>query len=510
MISKKYVIPGGIFLDASSKVISTGEPIASLPLPEKLWIPLRQNYGVPPKCIVKPGDRVLKFQTLAVPNDLISSPVHAPTSGIIEAVEDHPIAHASGLSDRCVLLRVDGKDEATETPIRDWENASEVEIRQWIRDAGIVGLGGAVFPADIKIHPPTETLIINGAECEPYISCDDMLMRTYAQEIIAGSRILQKASKASRVIIGIEDDKPQAVKAMQAAIDALPQPHPVTVQVVPARYPSGYAKQLIYLLTGIKIPADALPFHYGVQCFNVGTAFSVYKAILTGEPQVSRIVTVTGDVMYPRNYEVAIGTPIEYLLSFAKPKLTMTSVVMGGPMMGFPILSLSMPVVKATSCILGVSDNLFARREDEQACIRCSACATVCPVSLSPHLMANYAKAKRFDDAEKMHLFDCIECGCCSYVCPSNIPLVHYFKYAKDEIRAEKADKEAAWAAKKNVEEKQKRLAKIEQEKAERLAKRAATAAASLDANPDDQAAILEALDRVKKRRQAKDQEKKA
>lgn len=514
-MTQPYTIAGGIKIDSSNKLASTQKPVYRLPLPDTLWIPLRQNYGVPPKCIVKLGDRVLRYQTLAIPNDIISSPVHAPTSGIVEAITDHPIPHVSGLPDRCIVLKVDHLDESIDVEPIDWENAEPLVIRQWIRDAGVVGLGGAVFPADIKIHPPTEILVINGAECEPYISCDDMLMRTYADEIIQGTLVLQATCQSSKIIIGIEDDKPEAIRSMRAAIDRLPAPCDIQVKAIPARYPSGYAKQLIYLVTGINVPSDARSYDYGVQCFNVATTYSVYKAVIKGEPQISRLVTVTGDVESPRNYEVAIGTPMDYVLSFSKMKNSMASVVMGGPMMGFPVQSLSTPIVKASSCLLVLPDDFLANKREEIACIRCGACAAVCPVSLSPYLMQAYIKGDRLDRAEKTHLFDCIECGCCSYVCPSNIPLVQYFKYAKDAVYAQRSEKKASEKAKINFEKKQARLALIEKEKAEKLAKAKALAAEKaaqkVAESPEtvsaEKAAIAEALERVRQKRAVKAEE---
>ena len=342
-----------------------------------------------------------------------------------------------------------------------------------------------------------EELVINGAECEPYITCDDLLMRERANDVVRGIGIFRDLLRPAKVLIGIEDNKPEAVAAMRAAVDRLGETF--SVISVPTLYPAGGAKQLIRVLTGKEVPAAKRSTDLGVQCFNVATAYTAWRAIAHGEPVVSRLVTVTGNVGEPRNYEVLIGTPMDELLQLAGPRPDTDGILMGGPMMGFLVPDTRVPVVKATNCLIAHSPALFPPKAPEMPCIRCGACATACPHELQPFEMYWFARAQNFGKTQEYHLFDCIECGCCAFVCPSRIPLVQYFRFAKSEIWAREREKKAADGAKSRFEFKQFREEREKAEKAEKLAKAAAAQAAkkaaeaaAAAANPEPAPAVAD------------------
>ena len=454
------------------KEISTQRTIIRLPLPTRLVIPLRQNIGSRPTCLVRPGQHVKKGQKIAEADGAVSVALHAPTSGIVSELGEHIVAHPSGLKEPCIVILPDGEDE---TVINQPIDVSQLEghvIRRYLQEMGIVGLGGATFPSHIKCTTqPLETLIINGAECEPYITCDDMLMRERAEEIIAGIAILKKILAPQSILIGIEDNKPEAIAAMQAA--CLNQGNIAIVKVVPTIYPSGGAKQLIKLLTNKEIPWGKRAPQLGVQCFNVATVYSIYRAVIFGEPLISRIVTVTGNVHAPANYEVLIGTPLDELVWHAAPREDTDGYIMGGSMMGFRVPSWDVPVSKASNCFIATSPKLFPLPSTILPCIRCGECAKVCPAELQPQDLYWFAKAKDFKKVQDASLFDCIECGACTYVCPSHLPLVDYYRFAKSEIWAEQARTEAAQIAKGRYEFHTERVAREKAEKAERLALKA-------------------------------------
>ncbi|ACT48859.1 electron transport complex subunit RsxC [Methylotenera mobilis] len=475
--SEVHKFHGGVHPD-EHKHESTTRPIAQLPIPETLTLPLRQHVGYIPKLKVKVGDYVLKGEMLAEAEGTVSAAIHAPTSGTITAIAEAVIPHPSGLPDICVSLQPDGKDLWKPlTPI-DWKHTAHNELITSLRTSGIVGLGGATFPTHIKLRKDgasaIHTLIINAAECEPYITCDDMLMRERADEIIQGIAIAQHLLRATAVVIGIEDNKPAAAHAMTAASQTLAN---VTVTTVPTLYPSGDARRLIHLLLGVEVPHHKRSTEVGIQVFNVATVLALYRYFTFGEPSVSRIVTVTGNVASPQNFEVLLGTPMPLLIAAAGgAKADTTHYVMGGPMMGFDLPSLNVPVTKAANCIIAASPNLFAPPPPAQPCIRCTRCADACPVNLQPQELYWFAKSDNFEKARDYKLFDCIECGCCTYVCPSNIPLVQYYRYAKSEIIALDKAQEAADLAR---ERNDFRLARIEREKMERAQKHAERAAAA-------------------------------
>lgn len=477
-----YKFHGGVHPDGH-KHESTTRPIAQLPIPEKLTLPLRQHVGYIPKIKVKVGDYVLKGEMIAEAEGTVSAAIHAPTSGTITAIEDAVIPHPSGLPDMCVTLAPDGKDEWKPLKPTDWKNTAINELITSLRSSGIVGLGGATFPTHIKLRKDgrseIHTLIINAAECEPYITCDDMLMREHAHDIIQGIEIVQHLLGATKVMIGIEDNKPEATSAMTLASQTLTN---ATVTTVPTLYPSGDARRLIHLLLGIEVPHHKRSTEVGIQVFNVATVLAIYRYFTFGEPSVSRVVTVTGNVETPQNFEVLLGTPIPLLVAAAGgAKTDTTHFVMGGPMMGFDLPSTDVPVTKAANCIIAASPSLFAPPPPAMPCIRCTRCADACPVNLQPQELYWFAKSDNLEKARDYHLFDCIECGCCTYVCPSNIPLVQYYRYAKSEIIAADKAQEAADLARERNEF---RLARIEREKLERAQKHAERAASAKNDEP--------------------------
>lgn len=486
-----------------NKAQSTQLPIGQLPMPEKLVLPLRQHIGNIPKIKVAIGDYVLKGQIIAEAEGAVSAAIHSPTSGIISAIGEAIIPHPSGLPDHCITILPDGKESWIERHPQDWRTADIGTLISSLRLSGIVGLGGATFPTQIKLgtgKAAIHTLIINAAECEPYITCDDMLMREYHAEIVCGITIVQRLIGASNTMIGIEDNKPEAIKAMRAATANTS----IQVKIVPTLYPSGDARRLVHLVLGQEVPHDKRSTEIGIQVFNVATVLALYRYFEFGEPALSRVVSMTGNVEQAQNFEVLFGTPLVDLVKAAGGAKADTShFIMGGPMMGYHLPSENVPITKAANCIIAASPTLFEPPPPAMPCIRCARCADACPVNLQPQELYWFAKSDNFEKAHEYNLFDCIECGACSYVCPSDIPLVQYYRYAKSEIIALDKAKEAANIARERNEF---RLARIEREKQERAAKHAARAQgakateATIDnsATTDKQAAIAAAIARAK------------
>lgn len=461
---------GGLKGLPEHKAESTGRPIAPVFIPRELVLPMRQSIGVPAEPCVEVGQRVLKGEIIADAAAFVSVPVHAPTSGEIVAIEDRGIAHPSALSDLCIVIQPDGEDRWIERTQRDASSLSPTEIQQIIAAAGLAGQGGAGFPTFIKIQPneTLETLLVNAAECEPYITCDDMLMRERADQVIAGIRIVLQALSIDQCVIGLEDNKPEAVTALQQAIGTDPS---IVVATVPVVYPSGGEKQLIKLLFDREVPHDGLPRDIGIVCQNVGTIVSVYRAVTLGEPLISRIVTVTGDgVTQPQNREVLLGTRIDELIDMCGgANNDISEAVLGGPMMGFALNSLQLPITKVANCVLVTATAVPATQKMIMPCIRCSACADACPVSLLPQQLYWHARANNLEKLDEYHLSDCIECGACAYVCPSKIPLVQYYRAGKNALKTKAEDKIKADIARERTEF---RDARIEREKQEREEKR--------------------------------------
>ncbi len=476
-----YNFNGGVH-PPQHKDVSAGRPIVKAPIPSRLTIPLHQHIGNVAKPIVQVGEKVLKGQMIAQAEGYVSASVHASTSGTVRAIEMLSVPHPSGLPDLCIVLESDGQDTWTERFPLNYREMDLSDLRNRLRDAGVVGLGGAVFPSFIKLNPgpqqKIQTLIINGAECEPWITCDDMLMRERADEIVKGIEIMRYLMRPEEILIGIEDNKPEAITAMQAACSNLH--FQIDVIPVPTIYPGGGAKQLIKVLTNKEPPSGGRSTDIGVQCFNVATAYSIHRAINHGEPVISRIVTVTGNVTLPQNFEILIGTPVNELVALTgTPKANTNRYIMGGPMMGFDLPSDQVPAIKATNCIIAASPKLFPQPPTPMQCIRCTRCAQACPVDLQPQELYWFARSKNLGKAQEYFLFDCIECGCCSYVCPSNIPLVQYYRFAKSEIWAREKEKQASDLARERHEFRQLRIDREKQERAEKLAKKAAAAKAA-------------------------------
>jgi Na+-translocating ferredoxin:NAD+ oxidoreductase subunit C len=482
MLKTLFNFNGGV-KPAYQKAASTAQAIGALPLPGELTLPLHQQVGGTPRPIIAVGEHVLKGQRIGDADGTVSAAVHAPTSGDVIAIEPRQIPHSSGLSALCVVIRPDGNDTWCEHSPFDIDRATPEQTRRYLMDMGLVGLGGAVFPTHLKLSPGKtasfHTLIINGAECEPYITCDDMLMRERAGQILAGVAFMAKLLTPTRIVVGIEDNKPEALAAMRLAAQAQADAR-IDIIAVPTRYPAGGAKQLIRVLTGIEVPHGARSTDYGVQCFNVGTAAAVYDAIALGRPLISRVVTVAGNIAHARNFDVLLGTPMSAVIAVTAPKPDTDRLIMGGPMMGYAMPSVDVPVVKATNCLLVGSPALFPPPPPEMPCIRCGDCASACPADLQPFDLYWFSRAKLFEKARDYHLFDCIECGCCAYVCPSHIPLVDYYRFAKSEITASDADKAAADAARERHEFRQFRDERDASEKAARLAARTATRTAAV------------------------------
>lgn len=475
---KTWVTPGGVH-PPENKHQSLTLPIGTLPIPEKLLIPLSQHIGTAAKPCVELGSAVLKGQKIAEAAGPVSVPMHAPTSGTISAIEHRPIAHSSGMLAPCIEITSDGKDQwQAHQGVADYKNASASTLLQAIAEAGIAGMGGAGFPSAVKLNPgrerPIHTLIVNATECEPYITADDSAIRERAAEIIEGIGILsQILGHPDNIMIGIEDNKPEAIEALEPHV----QGSGISVRSFPTKYPSGGEKQLIYILTGQEIPSGGLPADIGMVCVNIGTTYAIKRAIVDGEPLISRVTTMTGDACgINRNYETLIGTAVSHMLEHSQFNEERCSrLVMGGPMMGFSLTSAEVPIVKTTNCILAPSYQEIPDDEPAQPCIRCGLCAEACPVSLLPQQLFWYSQAEDYERLEAHNLFDCIECGACSYVCPSNIPLVQYYRHSKGEIQKARAEKVKSDHARQRFEFHQQRMEQAERDKeAKRAARREA------------------------------------
>ncbi|AKJ42242.1 electron transport complex subunit RsxC [Pragia fontium] len=476
-------------------------PIKRFGLPSQLIIPLQQHLGPSGELLVKKGDYVLKGQPLTVGKNR-TLPVHASTSGVITDIGAYPSTHPSAIPERCISLKPDGLDTWFDRcPLADYQNYTPEQLIAHIHQAGIAGLGGAVFPTASKINGALSrihTLIINGAECEPYITADDRLMQEYADELLTGCEILRHILKPSEILIGIEDNKPEAIASLNKALQRN-ENHNISVRVIPTKYPSGGAKQLTKILTGREVPHGGRSSDIGVLMQNVGTVLAIKRAVIDGEPLIERIVTLTGDAIADKgNVWALLGTPISELLYQAgyQPQ-PQPMVIMGGPLMGFALPDLNVPVIKMSNCLIAPSETEIAPPEPEQSCIRCTQCADTCPAGLLPQQLYWFSRGKEHEKARNYNLFDCIECGACAYVCPSNIPLVQYYRQEKAEIREQDEQAELARIAKIRFDAKQARMEREKQARMQRH-KRAET---KLDA--DDNQMIQSALERVKSKKAA-------
>ncbi|EKN6296553.1 electron transport complex subunit RsxC, partial [Yersinia enterocolitica] len=442
------------------KLQSSRVPMRIATLPEQLIVPLQQHLGPEGELRVSTGERVLKGQPLTVGRGR-TVPVHAPTSGVITAIAPHTTAHPSGLAELCVHITPDGEDRWREQqPWADYSLRDKNDLLERIHQAGIAGLGGAGFPTASKLQGglnSVTTLIINAAECEPYITADDRLMQEHASEVVLGTQILMYLLQPQQVLMGIEDNKPEAITALQHALRGQDK---IQLRVIPTKYPSGGAKQLTKILTGKEVPFGKHSSSIGVLMQNVGTVVAIKRAVIDDEPLIERVVTLTGDALSkPGNFWARIGTPVLHLLKLAgfTPQ-NQPMVIMGGPLMGFTLPSLDVPIVKISNCILAPTEAEMGLSEPEQSCIRCGLCVDACPAGLLPQQLYWFSRGEEHEKARNHNLFDCIECGACAYVCPSNIPLVQYYRQEKAEIRTLDQEAERAAQAKARFEAKQARL----------------------------------------------------
>ncbi|MGH1592660.1 electron transport complex subunit RsxC [Yersinia proxima] len=442
------------------KLQSSRVPMRIASLPEQLIVPLQQHLGPEGELRVSTGERVLKGQPLTVGRGR-TVPVHAPTSGVITAIAPHTTAHPSGLAELCVHITPDGEDRWREQqPWANYSQRDKTALLERIHQAGIAGLGGAGFPTASKLQGglnSVTTLIINAAECEPYITADDRLMQEHASEVVLGTQILMYLLQPQQVLIGIEDNKPEAIAALKQALRGQ---NKIQLRVIPTKYPSGGAKQLTKILTGKEVPFGKHSSSIGVLMQNVGTVVAIKRAIIDDEPLIERVVTLTGDALSkPGNFWARIGTPVLHLLKLAgfTPQ-NQPMVIMGGPLMGFTLPSLDVPIVKISNCILAPTEAEMGLPEPEQSCIRCGLCVDACPAGLLPQQLYWFSRGEEHEKARNHNLFDCIECGACAYVCPSNIPLVQYYRQEKAEIRTLDQEAERAAQAKARFEAKQARL----------------------------------------------------
>ncbi len=493
--NKIWDFDGGIH-PPEMKTQSNGTPLRQVPLAPRFVIPLKQHIGAEGELCVNVGDTVLRGQALTLGRGKML-PVHAPTSGTVVAIAPHSTAHPSALAELSVIIDADGEDRWIERDCwADYRSRSREELIARIHQFGVAGLGGAGFPTGVKLQGGGDkiaTLIINAAECEPYITADDRLMQDCAAQVVEGIRILAHILQPREILLGIEDNKPQAISMLRAV---LADSHDISLRVIPTKYPSGGAKQLTQILTGKQVPHGGRSSDIGVLMQNVGTAYAIKRAVIDGEPITERVVTLTGEaVSRPGNVWARLGTPVRHLLNDAGfcPSADQM-VIMGGPLMGFTLPWLDVPVVKITNCLLAPSASEMGETPEEKGCIRCSACADACPADLLPQQLYWFSKGQQHDKATAHNIADCIECGACAWVCPSNIPLVQYFRQEKAEIYAISQEEKRAAEAKARFEARQ---ARLEREKAARLERHKS---AAVQPAAKDHDAIAAALARVKEK----------
>ncbi|PMH00429.1 electron transport complex subunit RsxC, partial [Vibrio lentus] len=500
--------PGGVH-PAENKKQSNTTDIVHARLPEEIVLPVKQHIGKPGNLLVALGDAVLKGQQLTALETGFTLPVHAPTSGVITAIEPRTTAHPSGLSDVCVVIKPDGLDAwVAKHPVEDFSTKTSDELLDVIRQAGISGMGGAGFPTAKKLQSGlgrTDILIVNAAECEPYITSDDKLLQEHADEVLKGIEVVEHILQPKLTVIGIEDNKPDAIKALEIAA----KDKDIVIRVIPTKYPSGGEKQLIKILTNKEVPAGGIPADIGVLVQNVGSLYSIKRAVIDGEPVVNRVVTLTGKTFkQPRNVWALLGTPVHELLEeFGyKADKKLPRLILGGPMMGFTLPHANVPITKTSNCILAPTRREISPSTYEMECIRCSACAEACPASLLPQQLQWHAKANELDKCEELNIKDCIECGACAFVCPSEIPLVQYYRQAKAEIKTRKDEATAAERAKIRFEEKNARMERDKAERENRFKKAADNRRKDMKSAEGDDA-IAAAIARVKAQKATADQD---
>lgn len=483
-----FRIRGGIH-PHGNKDLSRDLPIEGMPLPALLRVPLQQHIGAPAEPIVEKGQKVLKGERMAIGRGAVSAAVHAPTSGTVIAIGRFVAPHPSGLPVATITIRPDGEDRWGEKlPALDPVTATPDDIAERVASAGIVGMGGATFPSAVKLglrkRFELETLIINAAECEPYLTCDDRLIRERARAVADGIAIMAKALGVKETVVAIEANKPEAIAALKTAFEMdsglmAAAGSSVRVVAVPVRYPMGSEKHLVQTLTGQETPARALTADIGYVVHNVATAYAVERAVCHGEPLISRILTVSGRaVKRPANIEVLVGTPISDILGHCGGLVGEPGrLLLGGPMMGQPIATQRAPVVKGTNGILALAVS-ETKRETVMPCIRCGTCVQVCPCGLTPLDLFSRIRNEELDGAVDIGLLDCVACGSCAYVCPSNIPLIQSFNYAKGKLTEQQRDKHRREETKRLAERRNTRMELIAAKKREAMAKRKAEKAA--------------------------------
>lgn len=527
-----YQFHGGIH-PPEFKTLSSLSAISSFPLVDELIIPLQQSIGAAARPVVSVGEQVSKGQLLAQMNGAISANIHSPANAIIEAIEPRFTGHPSGQQLLVMVLAVINPAEQTTSDSMnktktaspnndDWRSLSPEILLGRVSDGGVVGMGGAGFPTQVKLAGSNiNTLLVNAMECEPYISCDDRFMREHAEKLLVGAQIAATIVKAENIIFATEDNKPDSIDALEQAIVALNQfdinsrfRHHISILVTPTKYPSGGEKQLIEIVTGQQVSKGQLPASLGLVIQNVATLNAVYDAVVLHQPLTHRLVTITGDLPnQPGNYWIPLGTPIAAIMNyFAVQPTDCAQVIIGGPLMGQKVKNYRVPVVKSTNCLIFNSnqiDNDVWTHEQAafKECIRCSNCEQACPASLLPQQLYWQSQSDQWDKLQAQGLFDCIECGACAYVCPSEIPLVQYFRYAKSSIRHNKLKAEKAEKAKQRFDFREMRLLRAKEEKALKH-KQAAEARRLAAENPQEdpsgkKQAIADALARVKQKKQA-------
>ncbi|MBL38312.1 MAG: electron transport complex subunit RsxC [Xanthomonadales bacterium] len=490
-----FRFPGGLKL-RHHKQIACRDPLARPDMPEALYLPLQQHQGPVGELLVQPGDRVLKGQPLSRARNDREVPVHAPTSGTIKAIQSWPVSWPPDSEAECLVLEPDGEETWTETTaVQDWRQTDPADLIEHIRAAGLAGLGGAMFPTAAKLRgdwQQVHTLILNGSECEPYISCDEMLMRERPGAIVEGGLILARALGAERVVIAIEDQMGAVDKSLPRALAEYDPDDIYRIVEVTTIYPEGGEKQLIQVLTGAEVPHDGLPQDLGLACLNVGTAAAARDAVIEGRPLIERIVTVSGPgIAHPRNLVALLGTPVRDLLAAAGGlDGDVERLVLGGPMSGLPLASDRIPVTKGSNCILVLRREDTRRDQPVMPCINCGECVRVCPANLLPQELFKYLQAEAYEEADSLDLFDCIECGCCAHVCPSHIPLVDWYRHGKGVLRERGIEDARAQKARQRFEAREKRLSEEKEQLRRRREQREEKLKSGGDAKSEVQAAI--------------------
>ena len=508
VLEKPVPFGGGVTLPPY-KSMSLESDIVTAQIPSLLTLPLRQHIGIAAEPLVAPGDYVQTGQVIARSRGFVSAPIHASSSGIVREIADYEVPSPSHEVTSCIVIETDGKDNWIENnaqSMADYTSISPVKLQERIMQSGIVGLGGAGFPSGVKLIPglnlDIELLLINAAECEPYISCDEALIRSHVNELITGVDILAHTLQVDACVIAIEENKTEAIEILRKGIDEH-SASGIELKLISNLYPAGGERQLIKSITGVAVPADGLPVDIGVVCYNVGTVYAVKQAVVDDRPLVSRIVTVSGPgINKPCNMHVRIGTPMSALIEQCGGySEDFEYLLMGGPMMGIRLHNDGVPIIKTSNCLLAAGQAFFNGKQEEQPCIRCDECASVCPAALQPQQLHWHSKVFNAERLQDFRLFDCIECGCCSYVCPSHIPLVEQYRLAKSSIWEQRRKQLESQESRTRYEIRQER--ERQRATAKTLQRDKRTGASDMERKQQE---IAAAVNRVKQKREARDQ----